>query len=176
MLDDYKNIYLYHGSDSIVDNPDLNKCRDGKDFGKGFYLTKDKKQAQKFAKLVSKKNSTSKAYLNIYYLEELKGNAICFEGCDLAWLYCVLGNRDKRIKKYIKEFDKFEIIAGKIADDDTSRTINAYLIGAYGQVGSEEAIKQTIKMFKPNKLNDQICFKSKRSLKLLRYIKTVEVR
>ena len=39
---------LYHGSYIEVTNPDLSRCRDGKDFGRGFYLTSDKNQAKRF--------------------------------------------------------------------------------------------------------------------------------
>ncbi|WP_196814247.1 DUF3990 domain-containing protein [Butyrivibrio sp. LC3010] len=34
---------LYHGSYTSVENIDLNQCMNGKDFGKGFYLTSDPK-------------------------------------------------------------------------------------------------------------------------------------
>lgn len=34
-------IILYHGSYCVVENPDLNKCKPGKDFGLGFYVTTD---------------------------------------------------------------------------------------------------------------------------------------
>ena len=39
---------LYHGSYTPVENIDLNKCDEGKDFGKGFYVTADKNQARNF--------------------------------------------------------------------------------------------------------------------------------
>ncbi len=39
---------LYHGGYCEVKNPDLAKCADFKDFGKGFYLTLSKEQARDF--------------------------------------------------------------------------------------------------------------------------------
>ena len=39
---------LYHGSYMVVDTPDLAKCAARKDFGKGFYLTTSRKQAEAF--------------------------------------------------------------------------------------------------------------------------------
>lgn len=30
---------LYHGSNTVVNNIDINKCKPHKDFGRGFYLT-----------------------------------------------------------------------------------------------------------------------------------------
>ena len=41
---------LYHGSYIAVPEPDLSKCRAGKDFGKGFCLTTDRTQARRFLK------------------------------------------------------------------------------------------------------------------------------
>ncbi len=44
------DLLLYHGSYVEVPIPDINRCRDGKDFGKGFYLTTDKAQAERFVR------------------------------------------------------------------------------------------------------------------------------
>lgn len=46
---------LYHGSYMVVDTPDLAKCAEKKDFGKGFYLTTSKKQAENFIRPSIKK-------------------------------------------------------------------------------------------------------------------------
>ncbi len=40
-------IILYHGSYCVVEKPDLEKCALYKDFGRGFYLTTSKEQADK---------------------------------------------------------------------------------------------------------------------------------
>ena len=42
-----EGLVLYHGSYCVVENPDLEKCALYKDFGKGFYLTTSKEQADK---------------------------------------------------------------------------------------------------------------------------------
>lgn len=44
---------LYHGSNIEISNIDLNKCRPYKDFGKGFYLTEIRDQAEKMASRVA---------------------------------------------------------------------------------------------------------------------------
>jgi hypothetical protein len=46
---------LYHGSYMVVDTPDLSKCAARKDFGKGFYLTTSKRQAEDFVRASIKK-------------------------------------------------------------------------------------------------------------------------
>ena len=44
---------LFHGSNVQIDVIDLQKSKKAKDFGKGFYLSKEKEQAQKMAELTT---------------------------------------------------------------------------------------------------------------------------
>lgn len=48
MIELSDGMLLYHGSYCEVRQPDLAKCADFKDFGKGFYVTSSKGQAEKF--------------------------------------------------------------------------------------------------------------------------------
>lgn len=41
---------LYHGSNMMIENIDLSKCKPYKDFGRGFYLTEIKEQAEKYGR------------------------------------------------------------------------------------------------------------------------------
>lgn len=40
---------LYHGSNTIIDKIDLSKSKPNKDFGKAFYLSEQKQQAEEMA-------------------------------------------------------------------------------------------------------------------------------
>ena len=51
----------------------------------------------------------------------------------------------------------------------------AYINGLYGEVGSDLADETAIRLLLPNKLSDQICFKSENSLQLLSFIEAKEV-
>lgn len=44
---------LYHGSNIVIDQIDLSKCKPYKDFGQGFYLTEIKEQAEQMARRTS---------------------------------------------------------------------------------------------------------------------------
>lgn len=44
---------LYHGSNIVIDQIDLSKCKSYKDFGQGFYLTEIKEQAEQMARRTS---------------------------------------------------------------------------------------------------------------------------
>lgn len=45
---------LYHGSNVVIEEIDLAKCKPYKDFGQGFYLTEIKEQAFEMAKRTAK--------------------------------------------------------------------------------------------------------------------------
>lgn len=42
-------MYLYHGSNKIIDNPKYNGSRERTDFGRGFYLTPNENQARRWS-------------------------------------------------------------------------------------------------------------------------------
>lgn len=51
---------LYHGSNLKIDKIDLSKCKPYKDFGRGFYCTTIKKQAEFMAERVVKRYGRNK--------------------------------------------------------------------------------------------------------------------
>jgi hypothetical protein len=53
---------LYHGTYDKFDTPSLDFSQPFRDFGRGFYTTTDFNQAQDFAILKSKRNTSQKAY------------------------------------------------------------------------------------------------------------------
>ena len=69
------------------------------------------------------------------------------------------------------EMAKYDIIAGKIADDATNATLTAYLAGAFGTAGDQEADDFCIKQLLPNKLKDQYCFKTEAAIECLKFVK-----
>ncbi len=176
MKNELKNTIVYHGSYMEVQNPDLSKCKAGKDFGKGFYITTDRTQAIKFAKLVAERNNTACGILNQYILSDIEELKIFeFENTDLSWLNCVVGNRRKQFKYLAEKWTNYDILSGKVADDDTSTVINAYLLGIYGEIGSEKAGTTAITNLEPENLKNQLCFKTNKALKKLKFIKSEKV-
>lgn len=170
-------IYLYHGSDCVVKNPNLKVCKKGKDFGQGFYFTSDKNQAIKFAKIVARRNGKTKGFVSVYKLFKFHGIA-CYEfkTTDIEWLNCIVGNRDIRYHNLKKKWDSYDVIIGKIADDDTAQVINAYMSGAYGEIASKDAINIAVKMFKPQNLKDQICLKTVNALSFIEFDDYMEIK
>ena len=160
-------IILYHGSYAKIENVNLEKCLDGKDFGTGFYLTSDYAQAAKFIKTsIAKavKNMLIEKSVNTGYVTKFIFN----KNCDIA-VY------DFKKADKVKRFQNYDIIIGKIANDATNRVITAYLNNAYGEVGSHFADRTAISLLLPNKLSNQFCFKTQDSLSCLEFVEAVEV-
>lgn len=176
MSDRLNNIKVYHGSYMEVRTPDLNRCKEGKDFGRGFYITTDRQQAIKFSKLIADRYNTSFGVLNEYLLTDIDNlKYYSFESTNLSWLNCVVGNRRKQYRQLAEKWDDFDILSGKVANDDTSTVINAYLLGIYGKIGSDAAGNTAILNLEPENLKNQLCFRTEESLKKLQFIKSEKI-
>lgn len=178
-------IKLYHGSYSKIEKIDLSKCNSGKDFGIGFYLTTDYEQAVKFINtslLKAKKNNIIEENVNFGFVNEFifteskKISIFDFKKADKKWLHYVAANRKTGLfDNEIEKFQKFDIITGKIANDATNRVITAYINNIYGEVGTETADKTAINLLLPNKLSDQICFKTQNAISCLTFGSAKEI-
>ncbi len=176
MTRDIKDKIIYHGSYIEIKQPDLSKCSIGKDFGKGFYTTTDRAQAIKFAKRVAKIHKLPYEILNLYKLSNFDNlNIYKFSTTNKQWLNCIVGFRNARFRTLALPYKDFDVIIGKIADDDTSLVINAYIAGVYGQIGSEKAVNIAISNLIPERLRNQITFRSKQSLGRIRFIRGEQV-
>lgn len=175
-------IILYHGSYIKVQFVDLNKCYNGLDFGKGFYLTSSKQQAINFVP-----NSVSKAIrkgtlqkdfpisngeVSKYELvidPSLK--IVEFPKADVAWLHFVAAHRDNTLfPAIVEKYADYDIVIGKIANDQTAATLNAYISGIYGTPGLKNVDEFTIRKLLPNKLKDQYCLRTQKAIQQLRFI------
>lgn len=176
---------LYHGSYCVVEYPDLEKCAVFKDFGRGFYLTTSKEQAKSFAKISATKAKSRGiipydekfAYISFFKvdnIDELKSFA--FETADVDWLHYIVAHRKEgsfsEVRKSMLDYD---VISGKIANDDTNATIIAYMGNVFGTMGSEQADKMCISLLLPERLKDQFCFRSDKAISKLEFLKSEKV-
>ena len=142
MLELKDGFVLYHGSYCEVKEPNLAKCAKRKDFGQGFYLTSSKEQAESFLRTSIVKaiaTGTIEEGQNFGYISTFefklfgKLETHIFENADMSWLHCIAAHRKKKMFIEVeREMEKYDIIAGKIADDATNVTLTAYLAGAFG--------------------------------------------
>ena len=180
MLELKDGLILYHGSYCQVSEPDLERCARRKDFGQGFYLTTSRKQAESFlrtslakAKASGKiEESQNYGYISTFEVKlKTKLEVHVFDDADVEWLRCIAAHRKKKLfTKVEMDMIKYDVIVGKIADDATNATLTAYLGGAFGAIGSQEADEFCIKQLLPNKLKNQYCFKTETALSCLNFM------
>lgn len=183
-----KDLVFYHGSYAKVENIDLDKSASGKDFGKGFYVTTDLKQAKKFvkasvAKALRNGTITGKQNYGFVSVYKLTGNFVDipyyeFKDTSREWLWTIASNRRKDLalkleEKINEDIKKAEIISGKVANDQTNPVILNYVTGAMGPVDDENVMKAVIMLLLPDRLQDQYCFKTDRAIACLKYEKSI---
>lgn len=156
---------LYHGSNIVVETPQILQSDRRLDFGTGFYLTSSYEQAERWAFLTVKRRGEGKQIITSYDFDEevlssLK--VLRFEETSVEWLKFVVNNRN------VKDFtDDSDIVIGPVANDRTMPVIKLYFSGIYDEM-------ETIKRLLPQKLKDQYAFKSEKALEALDLSEVIE--
>ncbi len=156
---------VFHGSYTEIETVDLSKCQANKDFGKGFYVTKFRKQAEEWAEIIGKVNKTVGVvteftfYERAFLEESLK--TLRFGEYNDEWFDFIILNRDL---ENTEQKHNYDIIEGPVADDKVQRKINRYLEGI---ISREEFFEQLTKHPEPS---HQICFCTVNSLRMLKRI------
>ena len=158
---------LYHGSNVEVASPKIITSEKGRDFGCAFYLTPIKEQAERMAKRKQRMNRSSKAVVSVFEFDKKDASSLntkSFDNPDLEWLDMIIECRTNPSFNH-----GYDIVEGKIADDSVGETI---LFVIDGVIKKEAALER----LKFQKINSQIAFCSEDSLKLLKFIKSYEVK
>jgi len=176
---------LYHGSYVAVIAPDLSQCRLYKDFGRGFYLTTNRQQAVNFARLSTRKakdnqvinQDQSCGVVSTYTFTSGSDLEIkVFAQADRDWSQCVVGHRKNgTFADAVSKVANVDVIGGKIANDNTNATINAFINGTFGDVQSVVVQDLCISLLLPERLEDQYCFRTDASLRCLQYVESERV-
>ncbi len=145
---------VYHGSIEIVKNPDINHSYRPLDFGKGFYVTTVKEQAEKWARRKADIFNKSKGIVNSYIMSEEKAdlNFKSFSDDLVEWIDFVCNCRDEGT-----EYLKYDVISGKVANDKVFRVVDMYHQGIWDR---DRALKE-IKVYETY---DQIAFITQKSI------------
>ena len=154
---------IYHGGTEIIETPKILTINRGRDFGVGFYTTTIKKQAEKWARRQAIHRRMENAVLNIYEYDyenaAKKLRVKAFEDYSMEWLDLIISCRQTAAFNH-----NYDIVIGKIADDDVGETVQAVVDGL---TSKEFALSKLV--FMP--ANDQICFCMEKSLEFLKFIK-----
>ena len=158
-------ITLYHGSTVCVEKPLVTFGRCNLDFGRGFYTTVIKEQAEKWAKVIAgRKGRNAKAVVNVYSFDydsaldagyKLKR----FGSYDIDWLDFVVACR-----RGTDNCNEFDIVEGGVANDNVIDTVEDY---EKGIITAEQALGQLCY----KKMNHQLCIHNQDVVdKFLRFV------
>lgn len=126
---------LYHGSNVKIDSINLAMCRPYKDFGKGFYLTDMKEQAEKMAARVARIYggfpvvSTFEIDDNFREFPEVRIMDFGVQTSE-EWAKFVMNNRNRAFadEKNVlcNQDNKYDIVIGPVADDNMALLFRQY--------------------------------------------------
>ncbi len=160
---------LYHGTTLEIQYPQIIRSEIGRDFGFAFYTTDIKEQAERWAlrraKILNRKGKMKNpAVVNVYEWNKTENLAFKeFDDASLEWLDLVVKCRSD--VKYRHEYD---IVSGKIANDNVGETVSYVLQGI---MRKEDAVER----LKFEKINNQIAFCTEKALKQLAFVKSYVV-
>ena len=149
-------LIIYHGSFTEVKYPEIRVHRFTKDFSWGFYCTKIKNQAEKWA------SKFLTPVVNVYSIKNLNMlNIKCFDDyCD-EWLEFVVECRSGGVHSY-------DVVIGPMADDTIYDYIDDYLENKMNK-------EKFFKLMKFKYPTHQISFHTIKSLNNLEFLGSYEV-
>lgn len=158
---------LYHGSNIVVDNPEITKGKPYKDFGQGFYLSDTIEQAKEMAqRVVERFGAGQTPVVSTFEFDDsvmtdgsLKVKR--FETYTEEWAEFVMRNRDRKTPLPYHDYD---IVYGPIADDGVVRQMRRYEMG-------DITLKELMQELQyPPKITFQYFFGSKRALEKMKFL------
>jgi len=159
---------LFHGSTAIVEQPRIVETQRLLDFGKGFYTTTNREQAERWAIIKQKRlGETAKSFVTEYeiYDDLLAGhslNIMKFNQASEEWLDFVVHNRNEDVDH------GYDIVIGPGANDTLYQTFTLYEADILTK-------SETIARLKIHPLFDQLAFNTHKALDYLKYIRSYEL-
>jgi hypothetical protein len=169
---------LFHGSTVQVRDIDLSMGADKKDFGKGFYMTDSRIQAERFVFTKAKRYNLKTGFVSVFeYTHNPKVLIRNFDKPDGEWLSFILEKRGfinvKNEAPYGAKI--FDVVIGPVANDAVGVVLNQLLIGTYGDPGSQEARDTAIRLLETSTLHNQIFFGTELAVSCLKYREAYEI-
>jgi len=155
-----KNITLFHGSNQDFESVMLEKSRDKRDFGRGFYMTTLKDQAVRWAQNMFIRHGGQGRYVYEFVLNISPDLRIKqFDALNHEWLDMIKRNRVNGGTQH-----DYDVMWGPVADDDTMRALALFVAGIY----TEDMALQQLRFSKPN---DQVSIHTERALLQLQMLR-----
>jgi hypothetical protein len=143
---------VYHGSNIDFDKVSLDFSKDRRDFGRGFYTTTLREQAEEWARDLCIRYKTEDAFLYVFEFNKVDLNCKLFDGISEEWLHFIIRNRKQGGIQH-----DYDVVQGPVANDNIFPTITLFLSGRYDV---EDTLKR-LSFFRPN---DQLSVLSEKAL------------
>ncbi len=144
---------VYHGGVCEIRRPDILHSNTSVDFGPAFYVTTFQVQAEKWALRKSLRLRKPPCVNEYELLEDWSGfKVLKFGGTDESWFDFVCSCRMDGT-----EWQQYDIIMGRVANDDVYLTINRFLDGEMTKVAALAELRYA-------KPNDQIAINGQEAL------------
>ena len=158
---------VYHGSNVEVRKPSLRISRKKTDFGRGFYTTTQKEQAEHWTSIKIDRAKKGRRIVSVFEVDdellvnpELKIRE--FNGPDEEWLNFVVDSRRGIGHDY-------DLVFGPVANDKVFTVVNLYESGV---LDAPAAIAE----LKAYKTYNQLSFHTPRVIQALRFVESYEVK
>ena len=170
-----EKITLYHGTIYSIESVDVFIGKPYKDFGIGFYTSRDKGHAKRMAlrnreielsRINRKDAHTINSFLYTFEFDLHNLNILNvkeYKTADREWMRFVIMNRTYKERQH-----NFDMVIGPTANDNTMTAINLFFAGAYGDIKSDIALDRLIEQIEPEKLPGQYFFGSMKAAALLK--------
>ena len=176
------SLTVYHGSNIVVDKPEIRSVSRPLDFGVGFYVTTIQKRAEEWAqKKALKENGLPIVSVYSSDISCLKKHLSLkrFDGTSNNWLSFIL--RHRKTSAYIVHrvlvngfprrrlvpkpgvHHDYDLVMGEVANDDVFDAIEFFESGVI-------RIEELRDRLKTKKVNDQLCFCTQGTLDYLKFI------
>ena len=160
LLDESKELLLYHGTVADFEQISLRKSHNRRDFGIGFYTTILEKQAKEWGYRLSLREKKKQYYVYQYIFRESDNLRVKrFNALDKEWLEFIKENRSKGGLQH-----SYDVVIGPVADDNTMETVQLYLTGILTANAAVERLKY-------NQVNNQVSFHTEKALRSLQFIR-----
>ena len=157
---------MFHGSNVEVRKPSLRKSRKKTDFGRGFYTTTQKEQAEHWTSIKIDRAKTGRRIVSVFEVDDSlltnpELNIREFHGPDEAWLNFVVDSR-----KGVEH--NYDLVFGPVANDKVFTVVNLYESGV---LDAPAAISE----LKAYKTYNQLSFHTPRVINALRFVESYVV-
>lgn len=159
---------FFHGSYMEVDRPKTDAGRRNLDFGRGFYVTNLRSQAERWAVIVGGRyNDDDSGVVSMYEIDERaleQYRVLRFDTYDIKWLDFVVANRQGE-----DAAQGYDAVEGGVANDQVIDTVEDYEMG---RITAEQALDQ-LRFKKPN---HQLCIRTQEIIDLhMRFVTSYNV-